>query len=124
MNDIGQLAFSTSGLFFYYPYFSKEIDRTRLKDNIRTSLCKNIGYESFTRLRLSKYFYIQEVVGNCAVATDYAVVQPLGSSEKSYMFNVVYKPSGPKVAVVGDMMPVIYHENEEPAPKSLILQVW
>jgi hypothetical protein len=124
VSDIGQLAFSTSGLFFYYPYFSKEIDRTHLEDNLRTSLCKNIGYESFTRLRLSKDFCIQEVIGNCAVATEHAVVQPLSSSEKSYMFSIVYKLPAPKVAVVGDMMPVIYHENEEPAPKSLILQVW
>lgn len=82
-----------------------------------------MGYECFTRLRVTKGFQIEEVVGNCAIASEYAIVQPFASSDKVYFFKVSYKPSSPKVAVTGDIMPVVYTEPDEPCPKSLVLQV-
>lgn len=57
------------------------------------------------------------------MATEHAIVQPYANSEKSYMFKIAYKGAAPKVALTGDIMPVIVSE-EEPIPKSLILQVW
>ncbi len=126
MNNLGQLAAATSGFLYYYPNFYKTLDHPRLECDIRNSLCSNTAYESFVRLRVTKGFFVEDIIGNVAALPPDMVAAPFGSSEKSFILKVARKAKEPEILVAGEVpfpIPVISRAPVEDNPKYIILQV-
>jgi len=126
--NIGQLCSASSGFFYYYPHFDSKLDYVKLKTNIKSSLCANYEYENFTRLRVSKGFYVEELIGNCLLGAPDMVGIPFSSTEKTFMFRIAKKPRPqPEITVHPEMfmfLPQQTDDSKEISASHIILQVF